>query len=74
MVPDGVPYWASSPEELKTQMLTAVHTTLTQCRDQATALVEQHRDAIVTFAGPLYARRRLEGEALQALLAEAVSA
>ena len=72
VVPDGVPYWASSPEELKTQMLTAVHATLTQCRDRATALVEQHHDAIVTFAGPLYARRRLEGEALQALLAEAV--
>ena len=74
VVPDGIPYWAGATELLRTQMLEAAHATLAACRDRAAALVERHREGIVAFAGPLYARRRLEGEALQALLQEALEA
>lgn len=68
VVPEGIPYWAGATEELRRQMILAAQATLMECRDRARALVEQHREAIVTFAGRLYARRRLEGEHLEALL------
>lgn len=69
---DGLPYWADATERLREQMLDAAEATLAACRDRAVALVEQHRHAIVAFAGPLYGQRRLEGEMLQGLLREAL--
>lgn len=70
VMPEGIPYWAGATEELRTQMLAAVNATLSACRDRSGAMVDRYRDGIIAFAGPLYARRRIEGEALQALLTQ----
>lgn len=72
VIPEGIPYWAGVTEELRTQMLHAADKTLSECRARTVKLVEAHRDGIVAFAGPLYARRRLEGEALAQLLTDVV--
>jgi ATP-dependent Zn protease len=68
--PSGVPYNLPS-NELAEACYHAALSALAQCRDHATAVVIEQREAVLFVANAIYTARRLSGAELEATLAAA---
>lgn len=65
--PDAIPF-SFIPDSLSNDLYRSATRVLGECRDRATSLAVEHREAIVAFATTLYACRRLAGAELEEAL------